>query len=426
MTIDAIPLTDVDRASLQTRVQRVLMGSLVPTGAAMSSAWAAGAVLAEEITGSDTLAGLAGACTAVGSALVTVPIARRMARLGRRQGLIAGWSIGAMGGAITFAAAILEFYPFVLLGMIGIGAGNATNLAARYAAADLAEPERAARAIGLLVWTATIGTVIGPTLALGPATSAAGFIGLPELSGPFLMSTVFFLSGLICTHRWLRPDPLEVLGTIGEHAPAHPPVIRTMKQIATSAPARLAVLAMLVGHAVMVGVMTMTPLHMKDGEHELRVIGFVISLHIVGMYAFSPVVGWLVDRLGSHLLIAAGGLILFAGAELASHTDPEDSTGVFVGLFLIGLGWSFGLIAGSSLLTRSFSLADRVHVQGTADLIMTSAGAAAGLSSGVIVEWAGFHSLSHWAGLGSLSLVAAAMAAYFSRSTTTTAAGSIS
>ena len=413
MTIDATPLANVDRAVLQIRVQRVLMSSLVLTGAAMSAVYAAAAVLAEDITGSDTLAGLAGGCLAVGSALATVPVARRMARLGRRRGLVAGWAIGALGAAIAFASAILEFYPFVVLGMIGIGAGNATNLAARYAAADLADDDKAARAIGLLVWTATIGTVVGPTLALGPAGAVAESVGLPQLSGPFLLAVILFLGGLACTHIWLRPDPLEVLGTIGDQAPARPPLVQTIQRIAASPAARLAVLAMLVGHAVMVGVMTMTPLHMKDGDHELRVIGFVISLHVVGMYAFSPAIGWLVDRLGPHLLIGAGGVALFLGAELASHTDPEDSMGVFVGLFLIGLGWSFGLIAGSSLLTKSFAPAERVHVQGTADLIMTSAGAAAGLSAGMIVEWAGFHSLSHWAGLGSLTLVAAALAAYF-------------
>jgi MFS family permease len=165
---------------------------------------------------------------------------------------------------------------------------------------------------------------------------------------------------------------------------------------------------MVVGHAVMVGVMTMTPLHMDNGDHELRVIGFVISLHVVGMYAFSPLVGWLVDRIGPHLVIASAGIVLFSGGELAAHTDAQDSGGVFAGLFLIGLGWSFALIAGSSLLTGAFAPAERVEVQGAADLIMISAGAMAGLSAGVIVEWTSYHSLSHWSGVLALGLVLAA------------------
>ncbi len=165
---------------------------------------------------------------------------------------------------------------------------------------------------------------------------------------------------------------------------------------------------MMLGQAVMVGVMTMTPLHMKDGDHELRIIGFVISVHILGMYALSPVVGWLVDRVGTHIMIATGGVLLFTGAEMASHTDPEDSAGVFVGLFLIGVGWSCGLIAGSSLLTNSFDVNTRVAVQGAADLLMVGAGASAGLVSGAAVEWSSFHALSHWAGVAALAMVVAA------------------
>ena len=143
-----------------------------------------------------------------------------------------------------------------------------------------------------------------------------------------------------------------------------------LRRIAAVPEARLAVLAMLTGQAVMVGVMTLTPLHMEGGGQEFKVIGWVISLHIVGMYAFSPIVGWLVDRVGPHLMIGLGGVILFVGAELASHTDPEHSTGLFVGLMMIGLGWSFGLIAGSALLTASFGVSERVEVQGGADFMM--------------------------------------------------------
>jgi MFS family permease len=187
-----------------------------------------------------------------------------------------------------------------------------------------------------------------------------------------------------------------------------PPVRAAFGKIWRNPAARLAAFAMMLGQAVMVGVMTMTPLHMKDGDHELRVIGFVISVHIVGMYALSPLVGWLVDRLGRYLMIGTGGVILFLGAELASHTDPQDSLGVFVGLFLIGVGWSFGLIAGSTLLTSSFPVHERVAVQGAADLMMVGAGATAGVGAGLAVEWSSFHSLSHWSGVAALAMVAAA------------------
>ena len=389
------------------------MASVIPTSAAMASGFAAAAVLAKEITDSETLAALAAAMMQVGSVVTTVPLARRMARLGRRRGMVAGWSIGTVGATLAFLAAVADFYPLLVVGIIGIGAGNATNLAARFACADLAPDDRRARAIGMLVWATTFGAALGPTIALGPAAAVARFLGLPELSGPYLLSIILFVIGLTTTHVWLRPDPLEVLGTVGKAA-ARPASLRVVgSRIATVPAARLAVIAMLMGQAVMVGVMTMTPLHMDNGDHQLRVIGWVISVHVIGMFAFSPIVGWLVDRIGPYLMVGLGGVILCIGAETAAHNSAEDSAGMFAGLLLVGLGWSFGLIAGSALLIGAFPVDQRVEVQGGADLLMTGGGAIAGLSSGVVMERFGFHSLSHWAGLSALVLVVAAAAAWY-------------
>ncbi len=388
------------------------MASVIPASAAVAAGFATTAVLAEEMTGSELLAGLAAAMMQVGSVAAAVPLARRMARVGRRRGLVAGWWIGTLGATLAFLAAMADFYPLLMVGIIGTGAGNATNLAARFASADLAPDDRRARAIGLLVWATTFGAALGPTIALGPASAFARAIGLPELSGPYLLGVFLFAMGLTLTHIWLRPDPLEVLGTVGEDAvrPTSSWVIG--RRIASVPAARLAVTAMIMGHAVMVAVMTMAPLHMENGDHQLRVIGWVISVHVLGMYAFSPIVGWLVDRFGPHLMIGAGGIVLCIGAETAAHNSAEDSAGMFAGLLLVGLGWSFGLIAGSALLTSSFPVAQRVEVQGGADFFMTTGGAAAGLSAGAAMEAVGFHSFSHWAGLSALLLVAAAVAAW--------------
>lgn len=450
MTIDTAGPRAADRARLQLRFQWVLLISVIPTVAAMTGSFSSVTLLAEDMTGSGTLAGLAAGGLAVGNMIATLPLARYMARRGRRRGLVAGWSVGAAGAAMSFVAAVAGFYPLLVAGIVAVGTGNSTNLATRYAAADLALPERRARAIGMLMWGSTFGAVLGPIVALGPAGDAVEALGLPALAGPYLLALVLFLAGLTVTNLWLRPDPLEVLGTVAaagsadtvsgpnevrseQRANRHDrrtdragradrdrgadqagriPVIAVLGRIAVRPPAALAALAMLTGHTVMVGIMTMTPLHMKAGAHGLRIIGFVISLHVVGMYAFSPAVGWLVDRLGPHLMIASGGVVLFAGAELAGRTDAADSTGVFIGLLLVGLGWSFGLIAGSSLLTNSFPASQRVEVQGTADFLMAAGAAAAGLPSGAIFGWAGYHSLSRWAGMGSLILVAAAAGAF--------------
>ena len=406
----AIDVDTIDVPAIQLRTQKVLMGSVMAGGAALAAAFSAAAVLAKDITDSDTLAGLAAASLSAGSALATLPVARRMFRHGRRVGLMTGWTVGGIGATVAFLAAVFGLYPLLVVGVFFIGAGNATNLAARYAAADLARDDQRARAIGFLVWATLFGSALGPTVALGPAGSIAASLGLRELAGPYLMAILMFGVGATVTGRWLRPDPLMIARALDpEPTPERRPIVQVLARIAGNPRARLAVAGMVVGHAVMVGVMTMTPLHMEDGDHELRIIGFMISLHVVGMYAFAPLIGWLVDRIGPHLAIASAGIVLFCGGELAARTDAEDSAGVFFGLFLIGLGWSFGLVAGSSLLTGAFSASERVEVQGAADLIMITAGATAGLLSGAIVDWTSYRALSHWSGLMALGLVVAAV-----------------
>jgi len=400
-------------SEIQRRTIAVTMSSVIPTSMAMAAAFAASAVLAEEITGSATLATLAAGSMALGSMAAAVPLSRRMARLGRRRGLVAGWWLGALGAAIAVLAAVFNVYLLVVVGMIGVGIGQTANLAARYAVADNASEDRLARSIGMLIWASTFGAAAGPTIALGAVADLAGFLGFPELAGPYLLSTAMFVTGLVITHTWLRPDPLEVLGTIGAKAPKPESPFVVIRRIAALPAARLALLAMLMGQLVMVGVMTATPLHMTSGDQDLAVIGQVISLHIVGMYAFSPIVGWLVDRLGTHVMVTVGGLTLFVGAELAGHTNPEHSAGLFSGLMLIGIGWSCGLIAGSTLLTNAFAVEHRVEVQGAADFVMISGGALGAMSSGALVELLGFQLLSHYSGIASLLLVAAAAGAWF-------------
>lgn len=381
------------------------MLSVIPAGMSSAGVFPVTSPLAKDLTGSETLGGFAAACLTVGAAVAAVPITTYMSRVGRRPGLRVGWLVAAAGALIAFLAALTEFFPLLVIGALLMGAGSATTLTARYAAADLALDDARARAISILVWAGTFGSVLGPTLATGPVTDLAEAAGLPDRSGPYVLAMIGFLLAALLSERLLRPDPLVVAGGIKDAATAKKVRISESFAKLWSVPmARLAVLAMATGHAVMVGVMTMTPIHMENGQHEVQIIGFVISLHIVGMYAFSPVVGWFVDRVGALPVIAAGGTLLFIGAEMASHTDAEDSLGVFVGLFLIGLGWSCGLISGSTLLTAAFTTEERPTTQGASDLIMVGSGAAAGLASGAVVEFSSYHGLAHWAGISALIL----------------------
>lgn len=405
----------VEREALQRHTLRALIVAVLPAGAALVAGMSAAALLGKDLTGSAAWGTLAAACLTVGSAVATVPLARYMSRRGRRAGLRIGWTVAWCGSGLAFVAALGSFYPLLLVGMVALGVANAANLSTRYAAADLATERDRARSIGLLVWAATFGSVLGPLLGLGVMGWVAEAVGLPELAGPYLVGLLLLPVAILWIERTLRPDPLEAAGGLTEVADPMPSgritfssqfvaAARPLAQIFSHPSARLAVIAMLVGQAVMVGIMTATPLHMDDGDHQFEVIGLVISVHIVGMYFFAPLIGWLVDRIGARPIIAIGGLVLFVGAELASHTRAEDSLGVFAGLFLVGLGWSFGLIAGSALLTASFPTVERVVIQGTSDLVMSASGAMAALTAGIAYGLGGYHNLSHYAGLAALAL----------------------
>ena len=388
-----------NHAELHKRTLRTLMSGLVPAGAAITSAYSAAAVLGEEITGNETLGALAAACLTTGAALSTLPLAKIMSAKGRRPGIVAGYAVAVVGAVLAMTAAITEIYIFLPLGILGVGVGNGANLAARFAAADLAPEENKASAIGNLVWASTIGSVLGPTLGLGPAKKLGNLLGAPELAGPYIVSALLFLLAALTIQRWLRPDPLVVTGGIRPEGGEQTSLKKAFKILFTSRVGRLSVGSMVVGHVVMVGVMTMTPLHLKDGGHQLEVVGFVISLHIVGMYAFSPLVGVLTEKIGAKTVIALGGSLLVIGSELASHTEPQDSLGVFMGLFLIGLGWSFGLVASSTLIAGEFDGPEKVKIQGLADLSMTAAGGLAGLGSGLVVTVTDYRTLSHYSGI---------------------------
>lgn len=399
-----------DIGAVQRRTLRVLVVSVAPAGMGMAGGFAATSLAAEDITGNDGWSTFAATMISIGGALAAVPLARHMATHGRRPGLRLGWSIASLGALLAFVAVEAAIYPLLVLGVLGVGVGQGTNLAARYASADLAEETKRARTIGILVWASSIGSVLGPTVALGPTGWLAEQVGLERLSGPYLMGLGVFGTAAFVVDRFLRPDPLLLATSLGDAvAPTHTRLADSFASIARHPQAAVAVGAMAVGQAVMVGIMTVTPLHMDDGAHETQIIGLVISLHIVGMYFFAPLVGWFVDRLPSAVFVGGAGVILFLGGELASHTDPEDSLGVFVGLFLVGVGWSFAMISGSALLTGAYAAHERAAVQGAADFTMVASGAAAGVASGVIVDATSYHFLSHWAAVAALGLVATAL-----------------
>ena len=408
MTIDAAVAATPERQQLQRRTLNSLRFAQVPGQAAVAGMVAVVTLLAGDLLGSDRLAGLGSASFTVGAALTSIPLAAYMRRRGRRRGLAGALAIGAIGSAIAAFGGETRLFPIFLIGMVAFGAGQAATLQGRYVAADLAEPSKAGTAIAAIVWVGTLGAIFGPLLT--PVEKAmADAVGLEELVGPFIVASALFAVAAVVISVRLRPDPLEVLGTIDPHAERVRPLrqIRRSASVITASPnARLGLAAMAISQGAMVGVMTMTPPHMKDHDHgDLSAI--VIAVHIVGMYGLAPIVGSRVDRLGANRAIRIGAVVLGCGtvSTVAAGYVPAL---MFVGLFLLGLGWSVGLIGGSALLTGSVPESTRVEVQGTADLTMSMCGAVAAFSSGFVKESFGFHLLANGAaGLAAALLVLA-------------------
>jgi MFS family permease len=405
------PLTvDQPNAALQRRTLRVLTAGQVVGSAAIGSSATVGAYIIQDLLGSATAwAGLGSATVTIGSATFAHVLARHMGRRGRRPGLAIGYGAATIGAGLTSVGAQIESLPVVLVGMFLFGAGVASNLLTRFAAVDLAMPEDRGRSMSRIVFASTFGAVFGPLLVAPAERAGQSWFGLTRYSGPWLLSMVWFAFAFANSLIRLRPDPLVVAGGAGGSGPLDAPIrLRAaLSTIAASPLARLGLAAMVVSQVVMTSVMTMTPVHLKLHGHE-GISAYIVSLHIAGMYALSPLVGRYSDRAGRRRTIVAGATVLIAANVIGAASGDVELL-LFPSLWALGLGWSFGLIGGSALLTESVPSHSRVVVQGSADLLMSLCGGLAGLASGYIRKMAGYHVLAELAVGASLALFAAAL-----------------
>lgn len=321
-----------------------------------------------------------------------------MSTHGRRVGLAIGYSLAICGGLVAGIGAETRTLWIFLTGLFVYGSGQASNLLSRYAAIDLAEPAERSQAMSRILFASTFGAVLGPILVLPAQWAGEQFFGWNKYTGPWVFSGLFFVVSLANVAFRLHPDPLLLAQQLSEHH--HDGLTKVssrdaISEIVATRDGRLAVFSMIVSQMTMVAVMTMTPVHLKAHGHE-SVSSYVVSLHIAGMYAFSPWVGRFSDRLGRITTIAVGGALLSAATTLAALAGESDVM-LFPALWLLGIGWSFGLIGGSSLLVESVGERVRVSVQGLADMAMSFFGGVAGFSSGFIRKAVGYHVL---AGIG--------------------------
>jgi len=392
-----VTLDHAARVALQKKTLRTLVVGQVVAAAALSAAVTVGAFVIQDILGQDTpWGGISSATFTLGSAFMSQILSRKMSVKGRRVGLQYGYSLATVGGLTAGFAVHNSSLPLFILGLFLYGSGQASNLLSRYAAMDLADDEHKSEAMSYILFGSTFGAVFGPILIKPAESLGENWFGWSTYTGPWVASAVFFLFALLNVATRLRPDPLEVSGGLVSQqgvGVARPKIGDAFRTISQNTNSRVALSSMVISQVTMVAVMTMTPVHLKLHGHE-DVSPYVISLHIAGMYAFSPLVGRFVDRRGKLMSISLGAILLTAATVMAALAG-EEATLLWPSLWLLGIGWSFGLIGGTSLMVESVPASSRVTVQGAADLMMSFCGGMAGFSSGFIRKAFGFHMLSN-------------------------------
>lgn len=399
----------------QRRTLRVLFATQVISGVGIGIGASVGALLAADLAGVG-VSGLAPSAVVIGAALLALPATAIVRQRGRRPSLAAAYLVATLGSILVVTAAVREAIPLLFAGFFLFGGATAASFQARYAAVDLAPPRLRGRHLATIVWATTVGAIAGPNLAAFAGATLDNY-GVPTLAGPFVFSAFLFALAALVLALLMRPDPAilarraEAPSTEIQPARQQSGMRAALRAVVSHPPARLGIAAVAVGHLVMVGVMAMTPVHISSAGHNaadtLRIVGVVISLHVAGMYAFSPAIGWLTDRFGRRPIILTGIALLLTACALAA-TAGHHQTRLAIGLTVLGLGWSCTMVAGSTLLSESIPAELRASAQGLSDLTMGLAGASAGALSGVVVYAWGFPMLGLIAALATVPFIALA------------------
>lgn len=405
----ALPDHRLDPDAVQRRTVRTMALAQIFSGLGNGSTLALGSILAVDLSGNEAFAGTTTTALTLAPALLAVPLSSLAVRRGRRSALTTGLAAATAGTVLIVGATVWRLFPLLLLGAFLVGVAAAVNLQARFAATDLARPEHRGRDLSLVVWAVTVGAVAGPNMVV-PGAALAEAVGLPVEGGPFLISGGGMVVGAVLLQVGLRPDPLLLRQAL-DAAPsaasaAHPGAVPAVPArssvrdgwaaVRGSARARAALTVLLAAHTAMVAVMSMTPLHLQHvagttvgGPGLLTIVGFTISLHVAGMYALSPVMGWSADRFGGGTT-ALGGLAVLLAAVTFAGLGQGSITTVTIGLVLLGLGWSAATVAGSALLVEAVPSTRRVTAQGLSDALMSGAGALGSLAAGLVMGSSGY------------------------------------
>lgn len=400
----------VDVARLQRRTVAVLATAQVLGGLAAGSVVSVGSLLAVRLSGADAWAGSVTTASTLGAALAALALARLAVARGRRTALSTGLAVAAVGAGGIVLATVARSMPLLLVAGALMGVGAAVNLQSRFAATDLSTSTTRSRDLSLVVWTSTVGAVVGPNLVHLDA-AVGRLTGLPELAGVFVIAAAGMVAAMLVVQVGLRPDPLDVAGRADGVAGArqHVPLRVAVATLRRHPRAAGAVLGVVSAHAVMVAVMSMTPVHMTGHGASITLVGLTVSLHLAAMFACAPVMGLLADAVGPRRALVAG-LGVVVVAAVVCGLAGGDHVLVTTGLVLLGLGWSAATVAGSSIVAGDVPGPERVAVQGVSDALMSLAGAGGGALAGLalsVVGYAGLNAVSAAVTVGAAAAVLA-------------------
>lgn len=395
------------KTALYKRTLLVVVLSQIFGGAGLAAGITVGALLAKDMLGTDTVAGLPTALFTLGSAGAALIVGRLSQRWGRRTGLSSGFLAGGVGAIGVILAAVTNNIFLLFASLLIYGAGSATNLQARYAGTDLANTKQRATAVSIAMVSTTFGAVAGPNLVEVMGEFARS-IGVPPLAGPFILAAAAYLAAGLVLLFFLRPDPYVVARAIAiaERNSSDSRAANTHEEeVTNNRGVAVAALVMVLTQLVMVAIMTMTPVHMGKHGHDLSAVGMIIGFHVGAMYLPSLLTGILVDKIGRTAMAVASGLTLLASGVLAAMAPGESMLLLTIALILLGLGWNFGLISGTALLVDATNPTNRAKMQGTVDVLVALSGATGGILSGMVVAHSSFAFLSMAGGLLSLVLI---------------------
>ncbi len=416
---DCVKAIDVQTASLQSYISSpekqkslykrtlfVVSISQIFGGAGLAAGVTVGALIAQQMLGTDAFAGLPSALFTLGSAGSALIVGRLSQRYGRRTGLSAGFMIGGLGAIGVIMAAIINSIFLLFISLLIYGAGTATNLQARYAGTDLANRKQRATAVSITMVFTTFGAVAGPSLVNVMGDFALS-IGVPSLAGPFILAAAAYILAGVVLFIMLRPDPLVIARTIeaANEEPGDKGHLAATEHTENKKGIIVGATVMVLTQIVMVAIMTMTPVHMRHHGHDLGAVGLVIGFHIGAMYLPSLVTGVLVDRLGRTAMAISSGTTLLLAGVIGAFAPGDSMVLLVIALSLLGLGWNFGLISGTALIVDSTDTATRAKTQGTVDVLIALSGAAGGALSGMIVAGSSYLALSFTGGIMSLLLI---------------------